>query len=105
MNNDPLRENLRRLASKGAVYEADRVLRHSCIGRIVSMLTFLFIVICIVVYGLLVYGLYRIGLAERLGSMLSVGFFVGLILAVVAAGLVGNWLRNRIWRFLLRRMR
>ncbi len=105
MSGDRLRRDVRRLALRGAFYEADRALQRTCIGRIVSLLTLLFILACVVVYGLFAYGLYRIGLAERLGSALAVGLFIGLILAVGLAGLVGNWLRRQVWRLLLRRMR
>jgi len=105
MSKGRLRRDLGRLVATGTAYEVDRALQRSCIGRIVSLLAFLFVIGCILVYGLMAYGLYQAGLGERLGSVLAVGLFIGLILAVVLAGLIGNWLRRRIWRFLLRRAR
>lgn len=99
--------DLRRLVSFGVASEAERALYRTCIGRIVSALTFIFIVLCIVLYGLMWYGLTTIGLAERLpqpiGGMLGISLFIGLFVCIILAGLIGNWLRNRIWHALLRR--
>ncbi len=99
---------LHRLVSFGVASEAERVLYRTCIGRIISMLTFIFIVLCIVLYGLMWYGLTTTGLAERLpqsvGGVLGISLFVGLFVCIILAGLIGNWLRNRIWRALLRRV-
>ncbi len=94
--------HLRRLASFGVASEAERALYRTCIGRVVSMLTFIFIVLCVALYGLMWYGLTTTGLAERLpqpiGGLLGMSLFVGLFICIILAGLIGNWLRNRIWR-------
>jgi Na+/proline symporter len=88
--------------------QVDRALQKSCIGRIVSMLTFLFILLCIILYGILYFILYKTGLTQILSSeastpILVIVFFGSFILAIVLAGLIGNWLRRLIWRSLLRR--
>ncbi len=101
------RRSLRQWGALAAASEADRALERSCIGRIVSLLTFIFIVLCIVLYALMWYGLIRTGLAERLpqpiGGALGLSIFVGFFIAIILAGLVGNWLRRRIWRLILGR--
>ncbi len=97
----------RQLGTLIAVSEADRALQRSCIGRIVSMLTGLFIVLCIVLYGLMIYVLTKTGLAQRLpqpiSGALGLSIFAGFVVAIVLAGLIGNWLRRLFWRTLLRR--
>lgn len=99
---------LRRLIALGAASEADYALQRTCIGRIVSLLTLIFIVLCVVLYGLMWYGLTTTGLAERLpqpiGGILGISLFIGLFICIILAGLIGNWLRRRIWSALLRRM-
>lgn len=100
------RQNLRQLGTIAAASEVDRALQHSCIGRIVGLLTFIFIVLCIVLYALIWYGLIKTGLAEQLpqpiGGALGMSIFVGFFVAIILAGLIGNWLRRLIWRLLLR---
>jgi hypothetical protein len=106
---DDLKRNLGRLGAQATANHADRALRKSCIGRIVSLLTLFFILACGGMYALTAFALYRSGLGDvfpdAVGSVLAVGFFVGLIGAVVVAGLIGNWLRRRIWQMVLRRRR
>lgn len=107
MSGSNWRRGLRRLGTLAAASEVDRALERSCIGRVVSLLTFIFIVLCIVLYALMWYGLIKTGLAERLpqpiGGALGLSIFVGFFIAIILAGLIGNWLRRRIWRMLLRR--
>jgi hypothetical protein len=71
------------------------------------MLTLIFILTCVAVYGLGALALNQVGLTEHLpeavGSAAIVVFFIGLIACVVIAGLIGNWLRRLAWRALLRR--
>ncbi len=99
--------DLQDLGTAAATVGVGRAVERSCIGRIVSMLTFIFIVLCVALYGLMWYGLTRSGLAERLpqpiGGALGMSLFVGLFVAIILAGLVGNWLRRRLWSALLRR--
>jgi len=107
MLRDKWQSNLRRLGTLAAVDMVDRTLQRSCIGRIVSMLTLIFIVLCIALYALMWYGLTRAGLAERLpqpiGGALGLSLFGGFFVAIILAGLIGNWLRRRIWHLLIRR--
>lgn len=104
---DDIKRNLRRLGTYAAADRADRALRRSCIGRIVSLLTLGFILACVASYGLGGLALHQAGLTDQLpdafGSAVTVSFFIGLIVCIVIAGLVGNWLRRLVWRALLRR--
>lgn len=99
--------NLRRVGTLAAVDEADRALQRTCIGRIVSLLTLIFIVLCVILYGgaFLVLNASGIGgqLRQAAGGILTAGLCMGFFLAITLAGLIGNWLRRRIWRALLRR--
>ncbi len=104
---DDIRRKVRKLGGYAAGRQVDRALRRSCIGRIVSLLTLIFILACVAVYGLGALALNRAGLTEYLpeavGSAATVAFFIGLIGCIVVAGLIGNWLRRLAWRALLRR--
>ncbi len=107
MSEDRLRRGLGRLGTLVAADQVDWALERTCIGRIVSLLTLFFIVLCVGLYGLMLYGLYRLGLTERLPesvrTVLGLGLFAGFFVAIILAGLIGDWLRRRIWRLLLRR--
>ena len=98
---------LRRLGTYTAVDQVDHAIQHSCIGRIVSLLTLLFILLfgCSYLFaGLL---LSRTHLANLLSGALNkalvVGFVVGLFLCIIVAGLIGNSLRHLVWHALRRR--
>jgi len=104
-------EDLRRVfgqaSKKAARRRVGNAVEHSCIGRIVSMLTFILIFACAAIYGGAMFLLYQVGILDALPdvvqTMLMIGFFVGFLAAIVIAGLIGNWLRGRLWRTLLRR--
>jgi hypothetical protein len=107
MNN--LGRNLRSLGKMSFASETDRVIQRSCVGRIVSMLTFFFITGCIILYGILFYFLYKGGIlqtswAEQSMPYVAAAIFCSFILVIVVAGLIGNALRNFFWRLLRRRM-
>jgi len=89
--------------------EVDRTLQRTCIGRIVSLLTLIFIVLCVLIYGGALLALNATGLLKQLpesvGGVLTAGLCVGFFLAIILAGLIGNWLRRLFWRALLRRRR
>jgi hypothetical protein len=108
MNN--LGRNLRKLGRMSISNDADRALQRSCIGRVISMLTFIFIMVCIILYGVLFYFLYQGGvlqtpLAEKYMPYLAAGVFCSFILVIILAGLIGNALRRFFWNILLRRTR
>jgi sterol desaturase/sphingolipid hydroxylase (fatty acid hydroxylase superfamily) len=108
MNN--LGKNLNQLGRMSVANQTDRTLQRSCIGRVVSMLTFIFILLCIIFYGILFFVLYKTGLTqvqlpEQVQPFLAIGIACSFILAIVLAGLIGDWLRRIIWRSLLRRQR
>jgi len=90
-----------------AANQADRALQRTCIGRIVSLLTLIFIFLCGGGYLLALWGLHAAGVLDQLpGSIrggLIAGIWLGLLAAIVLAGLIGNWIRRRLWRALLRR--
>lgn len=103
---DDLGRNLGRLGAFAAANRADRALRRTCIGRIVSLLTLIFIVLCVGLDALMFYALDRMGLLDTLPQsvrpVLTVGLMMSFVVAIVLAGLIGNWLRRRIWRLLMR---
>jgi len=95
------------LGPYAAVDQVDHAIQRSCIGRIVSLLTLLFILLFGCSYLLIGLLLARSGLGDLAsGSLIKalvIGFVVGLLLCIIVAGLVGNWLRRLIWRALRRR--
>lgn len=101
------RHNLRRWGTLAAADEMDRAIQRTCMGRIVSLLTLIFIVLCVILYGGAFLALNASGIGEQLrrsaGGVLTAGLCVGFFLAIILAGLIGNWLRRRIWQALLRR--
>jgi hypothetical protein len=103
---DDLGRNLGRLGALAAANRADRALRRTCIGRIVSLLTLIFIVLCVGLDVLTFYALDRRGLLDTLPQsvrpVLIVGLMMSFVVDIVLAGLIGNWLRRRIWRLLMR---
>jgi hypothetical protein len=96
------------LGEQVAFAQAGQVLERSCIGRVVSMLTGLFIVSCIVLYVLGVWWVFAAGLDQRLGGVapggLTVGLLIGFFVAIILAGQIGSALRRILWRALLHRM-
>ena len=98
---------LRRLGTYTAVDQVDHAIQRSCIGRITSLLTLLFILFFGCSYLLVGLLLSRTGLGDLLSGALSkalvVGFVVGLLLCIIVAGLIGNWLRHLVWHALRRR--
>jgi hypothetical protein len=107
MRRTGLRRLLRGLGAYAAVDQVDRTIQLSCIGRIVSLLTLLFILLfgcSYLVIGLLL-SRTRLGdlASGALSKTLVIGFVVGLLLCIVAAGLIGSRLRRLIWRALRHR--
>ncbi len=88
--------------------QIDPALKRSCLGRLASSLTLLFIVLALGIW-LTFFVLYRDSLpadsAQRnlLDNMTCLLFFGGLTLAILLASLGGNLLRRALWQFLLRR--
>ena len=103
---DDLGRSLGRLGAFAAANRADRALQRTCIGRIVSMLTLIFIVLFVGLDVVAFYALDRKGLLDTLPQsvrpVLIVGLMMSFIVDIVLAGLIGNWLRRRIWRLLMR---
>jgi len=107
MRRTGLRRFLRGLGTYAAADHVDHAIQRSCIGRIVSLLTLLFILLfgcSYLLIGLLL-SRARLGdvLSGALNKGLAIGFVVGLLLCIIMAGLIGNWLRRLIWRALRRR--
>ena len=101
---DPLR-NLGRMAANTQV---DHALRHSCLGRIASMVTGLVIILCMGLWVGIFLLVGKTGLAKMIPeNMISVGlgiaFFGGILIAIIIGGLVGNALRRIFWGILRRR--
>ena len=105
---DPnLQQNLSKLGKMTAANQADRALRKSCLGRVVSLLTWIFLLSCGCLYTGGAWLLYQSGWGNKFPGMtekvLVVGFIVGFFACILVAGLIGNWLRRRIWKFLRKR--
>ncbi len=100
---------LRNMIGLAVVDQADRALRRTCMGRIVSMMVLLSLFFCGCSYIALTVLFYRSGIGKRLpetcNSALAMLFCLGFLAALVFSGLVGNWLRGRFWRTLRRRRR
>jgi uncharacterized membrane protein len=98
---------LRGLGTYAAADQVDHAIHRSCIGRIVSLLTLLFILLFGCSYLLVGLLLSRTHLSDlssgALSKALVIGFVVGLLLCIIVAGIIGNWLRHLIWRALRRR--
>lgn len=73
----------------------------------VSLLTLGFILACVAAYGLGGLALHQAGVPEQLpdglGSAVAVSFFIGLIVSIMIAGLIGNRPHRLVWWALLRR--
>lgn len=102
-----LKNNLGKLGKITAANQADRTLRKSCIGRIVSLLTLIFLLSCGCLYASGGYWLYQGGWADKFPNtaekIMLIGFIVGFFACIIVAGLIGNWLRKQIWKILLKR--
>ncbi len=88
--------------------QTDRALEHSCLGRIISALTFIVVIICLGLW-ITAFILLRDRLfAETLsGSILTnltcIIFFGGLVIAIIVGALAGNLLRRAFWKLLIER--
>ena len=107
MNDTP--KPLRKLHELATDHKIDTAtLQRSCIGRLVSMVTFLVVITCL---GLWIAAFFLLKGSNAVNSIpgdiltkvLCVVFFGGLITAVVLGSLVGNSLRRTFWRILLHR--
>ena len=86
----------------------DPELKRSCLGRLASISTFIFIIICI---GLWITGFLLLRETPTMQSIppawldqiTCLAFFGGLVLAILVSGLGANMLRRALWRILVRR--
>ncbi len=103
-----MKKFLRSLGAPPDLEQLDPGLKRSCLGRLASSLTFLFIILALGLW-LTFFVLYRDALQSGtqesvlLDNATCILFFGGLTLAVVIASLGGNMLRRALWRLLLRR--
>jgi hypothetical protein len=95
---------------KTAVSQADRALEHGCAGRVINTLTFIMVIVCL---GLWITGflllrdsLFSQALSGNVFTNLTcVVFFGGLVVALFAGALAGNFLRRVFWKLLVKRYR
>ncbi|MBN2386228.1 MAG: hypothetical protein JXB85_04355 [Anaerolineales bacterium] len=83
--------------------QLDPELQRSCLGRLASMLTFVFIMSCLGIWitaFLLLKDSVAIQTVPAVEQLTCVIFFGGLALAVIIASLAGNLLRRILWRSL-----
>jgi len=88
--------------------QADRALEHSCLGRIISALTFIVVIFClglwITAFILLKDQLFTETLSGSiLTNLTCITFFGGLVIAIIIGALAGNLLRRFFWKLLIER--
>jgi hypothetical protein len=89
-----------------AASQTDRALEHSCLGRVISALTFIMVVFClgmwITVFLLLKDELFTQTLSGNVFTNLTcIVFFGGLAVALFIGALTGNYLRRTFWKILV----
>jgi hypothetical protein len=91
-----------------AASRADRALKHTCAGRVVSALTFIVVVFCLGMW-ITVFLLLKDQLFEKafsgnvLTNLTCIVFFGGLVVAFFVGALAGNFLRRAFWKILVER--
>jgi flagellar biosynthesis protein FlhB len=86
----------------------DESLRRTFIGRAISMVSFIMVILCLGLW-VTVFSLWRDNslvnsIAPKiLSNLMCFGFFGGLVFAVIIGGLVGNTLRRVLWKMLVKR--
>jgi hypothetical protein len=106
-----MRNLLNRLLKLGTLKEVERLepaLRHTCLGRVAGISTFLVIILCLVAWVIVFLSLQRSGTqqsipANILPQVMCVAFFGGLVFVAFVGGLLGNILRRILWRILKRK--
>jgi hypothetical protein len=88
--------------------QADQALAHSCAGRVVNALVLIVAILClglwITAFLLLKDRLFAETLTGNvLTNLTCLTFFGGLVLALLAGTMVGNFLRRVFWNLLTRR--
>jgi len=101
-----LGRSLKKLGKYAVASEVDNIMYRGCISKIVNLVILVLILACLAVYVGGAIALNKTGLADKLPSALSsalaAGFFLGFLAAIIIGGLVGNWLRRRLWRIIRR---
>ena len=109
MSNFDLRRTLRGLGRMAVNDNIDRAIQRSCIGRIVSALTGIFMLACLLIVILLSFLANESGLMDMLpdfiGNILGAMFVIGFIAAIIIAGIIGGLLRRQLWQLLRSRRR
>lgn len=109
MSNFDLRRGLRSLGRIAVNDKIDRAIQRSCIGRIVSALTGIFMLGCLLSVILLSIIANESGIMDLLpdfvGNILGVLFVFGFIAAIIIAGIIGSLLRKSLWQLLRSRQR
>ena len=99
---------LRRLGTGVVTSQTDWELERSCVGRIISALSFIVVIIClglwITTFLLLKDRLFTETLAGNiLTNLTCLTFFGGLVVAIFVGALAGNFLRRTFWEMLVKR--
>ena len=94
-------------ARRIALGRAERIVEHSCVRRIVSLITFISIAICGGGYLVVLVTLYATGVLDRLPEsvrdLLGAFVCVGLLGAVIISAIVGEVIRRAVRRAMLGR--
>ena len=109
MANFNLRRGLRSLGRVTINDNIDRAIQRSCIGRIVSALTGILMLSCLLIVIVLSILANQTGVMDMLpdyiGNILGVLFIFGFIAVIIIAGIIGSVLRRALWQFLRSRRR
>ncbi len=99
---------MRNLGKLSDIDGNDHELKRNCLGRLTSMLAFLFIIFCLTIW-ITVFLVFKDTSAVQaipasiLEQLTCAIFFGGLVLAVIVGSLGGNMLRRASWHTLQRR--
>jgi hypothetical protein len=102
-----LSEHLRKLGVLAA-NPVDSALQRTCLGRVISALTFIAIVLCLVLWitGFLLFrdsGIQKSVSAAIYTNLSCIIFFGGLVIAIGIGAMLGNLVRRTLWKALLKR--
>jgi hypothetical protein len=102
-----LNEYLHRLGVLAA-NPVDSALQRTCLGRVISALTFIAVVACLALW-ITAFLLFRDSSIKQSVSatiytnLSCITFFGGLVLAIGVGAMVGNLVRRMLWRALMKR--
>jgi len=91
-----------------AANPVDSALQRTCLGRVVSALTFLAVVVCLALWitGFLLFrdsSVQQEVSASIYTNLSCLVFFGGLVIAIWIGAMLGNFVRRTLWKALMKR--